>query len=156
MADINEVMNNLYSDIKAVGQEVGRRTGDALEISRLKLEHIKTKNRVRENYERLGEIVYGGYKNGEDVSDVIAVLYEQLDEDFAEIERIFAAINTVKAGYATYAEAEAMGEAEPCEAEKEPAEKPAADPEIEKEIDEMMEEAEEAAQKDEAFNIDAD
>lgn len=151
MADINEVMNNLYSDIKAVGQEVGRRTGDALEISRLKLEHIKVKNRVRENYERLGEIVYGGYKNGEDVSDVIAVLYEQLDEDFAEIERIFAAINTVKAGYATYAEAEAMGEAE-----KEPAEKPAADPEIEKEIDEMMEEAEEAAQKDEAFNIDAD
>ena len=103
MADINEIMNNLYSDLKAVGQEVGRRTGDAVELSRLKLEHLKLKNRVRGNYERLGEIVYGGYKNKEDVSDVIAVLYEQLDEDFANIERLFDAMNAVKAGYASYA-----------------------------------------------------
>lgn len=156
MADINEVMSNLYSDLKAVGQEVGRRTGDAVELSRLKLEHLKLKNRVRENYERLGEIVYGGYKNKEDVSDVIAVLYEQLDEDFASIERIFAAMNAVKAGYATYAEAEAMGEAEPFEAEKEPAEEAPTDSEIEKEIDEMMDEAEEAAKADAALDIDAD
>ena len=134
MADINEVLSNLCSDLKAVGQEVGRRTGDAVELSRLKLEHLKLKNRVRDNYERLGEIIYGGYKNKEDVSDVIAVLYEQLDEDFAEIERLFAAMNAVKAGYATYAEAEAAGEAEP---EEEPSEEKKADPEIEKEIDEI-------------------
>lgn len=153
MADINEVLSNLCSDLKAVGQEVGRRTGDAVELSRLKLEHLKLKNRVRDNYERLGEIIYGGYKNKEDVSDVIAVLYEQLDEDFAEIERLFAAMNAVKAGYATYAEAEAAGEAEP---EEEPTEEKKADPEIEKEIDEMMDEAAEAAKAEDSLDIDAD
>lgn len=153
MADINEVLSNLCSDLKAVGQEVGRRTGDAVELSRLKLEHLKLKNRVRDNYERLGEIIYGGYKNKEDVSDVIAVLYEQLDEDFAEIERLFAAMNAVKAGYATYAEAEAVGEAEP---EEEPSEEKKADPEIEKEIDEMMDEAAEAARADDSLDVDAD
>ena len=153
MADINEVLSNLCSDLKAVGQEVGRRTGDAVELSRLKLEHLKLKNRVRDNYERLGEIIYGRYKNKEDVSDVIAVLYEQLDEDFAEIERLFAAMNAVKAGYATYAEAEAVGEAEP---EEEPSEEKKADPEIEKEIDEMMDEAAEAAKADDSLDVDAD
>lgn len=153
MADINEVLSNLCSDLKAVGQEVGRRTGDAVELSRLKLEHLKLKNRVRDNYERLGEIIYGGYKNKEDVSDVIAVLYEQLDEDFAEIERLFAAMNAVKAGYATYAEAEAVGEAEP---EEEFSEEKKADPEIEKEIDEMMDEAAEAAKADDSLDVDAD
>lgn len=153
MADINEVLSNLCSDLKAVGQEVGRRTGDAVELSRLKLEHLKLKNRVRDNYERLGEIIYGGYKNKEDVSDVIAVLYEQLDEDFAEIERLFAAMNAVKAGYATYAEAEAADEAEP---EEEPSEEKKADPEIEKEIDEMMDEAAEAAKAEDSLDIDAD
>lgn len=153
MADINEVLSNLCSDLKAVGQEVGRRTGDAVELSRLKLEHLKLKNRVRDNYERLGEIIYGGYKNKEDVSDVIAVLYEQLDEDFAEIERLFAAMNAVKAGYATYAEAEAAGEAEP---EEEPSEEKKADPEIEKEIDEMMDEAAEAAKHEDSLDVDAD
>ena len=153
MADINEVLSNLCSDLKAVGQEVGRRTGDAVELSRLKLEHLKLKNRVRDNYERLGEIIYGGYKNKEDVSDVIAVLYEQLDEDFAEIERLFAAMNAVKAGYASYAEAEAVGEAEP---EEEPSEEKKADPEIEKEIDEMMDEAAEVAKADDSHDVDAD
>lgn len=153
MADINEVLSNLCSDLKAVGQEVGRRTGDAVELSRLKLEHLKLKNRVRDNYERLGEIIYGGYKNKEDVSDVIAVLYEQLDEDFAEIERLFAAMNAVKAGYATYAEAEAAGEAEP---EEESSEEKKADPEIEKEIDEMMDEAAETAKAEDSLDIDAD
>lgn len=153
MADINEVLSNLCSDLKAVGQEVGRRTGDAVELSRLKLEHLKLKNRVRDNYERLGEIIYGGYKNKEDVSDVIAVLYEQLDEDFAEIERLFAAMNAVKAGYATYAEAEAAGEAEP---EEESSGEKKADPEIEKEIDEMMDEAAETAKADDSLDIDAD
>lgn len=153
MADINEVLSNLCSDLKAVGQEVGRRTGDAVELSRLKLEHLKLKNRVRDNYERLGEIIYGGYKNKEDVSDVIAVLYEQLDEDFAEIERLFAAMNAVKAGYASYAEAEAVGEAEP---EEESSEEKKADPEIEKEIDEMMDEAAEAAKADDSLDVDAD
>lgn len=153
MADINEVLSNLCSDLKAVGQEVGRRTGDAVELSRLKLEHLKLKNRVRDNYERLGEIIYGGYKNKEDVSDVIVVLYEQLDEDFAEIERLFAAMNAVKAGYATYAEAEAAGEAEP---EEKSSEEKKADPEIEKEIDEMMDEAAEAAKADDSLDIDAD
>ncbi len=153
MADINEVLSNLCSDLKAVGQEVGRRTGDAVELSRLKLEHLKLKNRVRDNYERLGEIIYGGYKNKEDVSDVIAVLYEQLDEDFAEIERLFAAMNAVKAGYASYAEAEAVGEAEP---EVAPSEEKKADPEIEKEIDEMMDEAAEAAKADDSLDVDAD
>lgn len=153
MADINEVLSNLCSDLKAVGQEVGRRTGDAVELSRLKLEHLKLKNRVRDNYERLGEIIYGGYKNKEDVSDVIAVLYEQLDEDFAEIERLFAAMNAVRAGYASYAEAEAVGEAEP---EVAPSEEKKADPEIEKEIDEMMDEAAEAAKADDSLDVDAD
>ena len=161
MADINEIMNNLYSDLKAVGQEVGRRTGDAVELSRLKLEHLKLKNRVRENYERLGEIVYGGYKNKEDVSDVIAVLYEQLDEDFANIERLFDAMNAVKAGYASYAEAKAADKDDDAdedhEAEDEPdGEENSADPEIEKEINEMMDEAEKAVKADEALDIDAD
>lgn len=157
MADINEVLSNLCSDLKAVGQEVGRRTGDAVELSRLKLEHLKLKNRVRDNYERLGEIIYGGYKNKEDVSDVIAVLYEQLDEDFAEIERLFAAMNAVKAGYATYAEAEAAGEAAgEAEPEEEPSEEKKTDPEIEKEIDEMMDEAAETAKADDSLDVDAD
>ena len=92
---------------------------------------------------------------------MIAVLYEQLDEDFANIERLFDAMNAVKAGYASYAEAKAADKDDDAdedhEAEDEPAgEENSADPEIEKEINEMMDEAEKAAKADEALDIDAD
>lgn len=164
MADINEIMNNLYSDIKAVGQEVGRRTGDAVELSKLKLEHLKVKNRIKENYARLGEVIYGGYKNEENVSDVIAVLYEQLDDDFEELEQIFNSMNCVKAGYSAYSEAKTCCEEEdpePCEdgeaencliAEESEAEKA----EIETEVEEIFEEVEASAKSDDGFNINED
>lgn len=167
MADINKIMNNLYSDIKAVGQEVGRRTGDAVELSKLKLEHLKVKNRIKEDYERLGEIVYGGYKNEEDVSDVIAVLYEQLDEDFEELEQIYSAINCVKAGYSVYSEANAAFEEEQAEpapdentdtnliSEISEAAKDAKE-EIEDEIEEIFEEAESFVKNNDELDINED
>ena len=90
--------DNILNDLKAVTDEVGKKANETFEISKLSLERAKIKSRVQQNYQRLGEIVYGGHKNDEDVSDIVAVLYEQLDDDFARIEEIYNEICAVKAG----------------------------------------------------------
>lgn len=91
--------DDILSDLKALTDEGVRKASEAYEISKLKLEKLKVNQRISENYERLGEIVYGGYKNKEDVSDVTAVIYEQLDDDFARIEEIYSQINEIKSLY---------------------------------------------------------
>lgn len=90
--------DNLLDDLKAVTDEVGKKAGETLEISKLSLERARIRGRIQQNYRRLGEVIYGGYKNGEDVSDVVAVLYEQLDEDFERVEEIYNTICAIKAG----------------------------------------------------------
>lgn len=90
--------DNILTSLMAATEEVGKKANETIEISKLNVERAKVKNRVRENYQRLGEIVYGGYKNEEDVSDITAVLFEQLDEDFDRIEDIYNQICAIKAG----------------------------------------------------------
>ena len=91
--------DNLLDDLKSVTDEVGKKAGETLEISKLSLERARIRGRIQQNYRRLGEVIYGGYKNGEDVSDVVAVLYEQLDEDFERVEEIYNTICAIKAGW---------------------------------------------------------
>ncbi len=106
MSNFDNILNSLYSDIKAMTEEVGKKAEETIEVSKLNLERSKLKKRVQENYQRLGEIIYGGYKNEEDVSDVVAVLYKQLDEDFERIEDIYNEICSVKNGVDVYVTSE--------------------------------------------------
>ena len=135
--------DNILNDLKAVTDEVGKKANETFEISKLSLERAKIKSRVQQNYQRLGEIVYGGHKNDEDVSDIVAVLYEQLDDDFARIEEIYNEICAVKAG---------AGVADVCEDEFDDMDEEAAEAEqllLEMEAEEP-EEAEEPAEAEEA------
>ena len=131
--------DNILNDLKAVTDEVGKKANETFEISKLSLERAKIKSRVQQNYQRLGEIVYGGHKNDEDVSDIVAVLYEQLDDDFARIEEIYNEICAVKAG---------AGVADVCEDEFDDMDEEAA--EAEQLLLEMEAEAAEAEEPEEA------
>lgn len=130
--------DNILNDLKAVTDEVGKKANETFEISKLSLERAKIKSRVQQNYQRLGEIVYGGHKNDEDVSDIVAVLYEQLDDDFARIEEIYNEICAVKAG---------AGVADVCEDEFDDMDEEAA--EAEQLLLEMEAEAEEPEEAEE-------
>lgn len=109
--------DNLLDDLRSVTDEVGKKAGNALEISRLSLERTKIQGRIRESYRRLGEIVYGGYKNGEDVSKAAFAVYEQLDRDFERVEDIYNTICALKAGVDVAMDEDFSGEGDEPEGE---------------------------------------
>lgn len=96
MNEFGDFVKGLYDDIKNATKTAAEKTQEAVEISKLRVEHMKLKGRIQSNYENLGEIVYGGYKNSEDVSDAVNVLFEQLDDDFSRIEEIYEEIENIK------------------------------------------------------------
>lgn len=102
MSEFDEIMKDLGSDIRLMAGEVEKKTTKTVNISKLRMERIKIRRRISENYRCLGEVVYGGVKNNEDVSDVTKVIYEQLDDDFARIEEIYSEIEELKLGDAKY------------------------------------------------------
>lgn len=153
MSDFDDVMKDLRSDIKTMADEVGKKTNETVEVSKLRMERMKLKNRVKSNYQRLGEVIYGGRKNQEDVSDVTSVLYSQLDTDFARIEQIYDEIRVTKAKYAEAYTENAEGGTEPDFGDKV---EDAAEKAAETVSDAAETIADEVSSKKDDFNVDAD
>ncbi|MBQ7875449.1 MAG: hypothetical protein IJ306_09920 [Oscillospiraceae bacterium] len=98
MSEFDDFIRGLGSDIRNAAEQVGKKAEETFEISKRKAEKVKLKGHVQNLYQRLGEITYGGIKNGEDVSEETGAIIEQLDAVFERIEELFDEINAIKNG----------------------------------------------------------
>ena len=98
MSEFDNFIRGIGSDIKTAAEQVGKKAEETFEISKRRVEKIKLKGKIQASYEKLGELVYGSIKNGEDVEEEVAVIVEQLDADFERVSEIFAEINAIKNG----------------------------------------------------------
>ena len=98
MSEFDDFIRGIGSDIKNAAEQVGKKAEETFEISKRKAEKVKLKGHVQSLYQRLGEITYGGMKNGEDVSEETNAIIGQLDAVFERIEELFDEINAIKNG----------------------------------------------------------
>ena len=127
MSDFDDIIKGLRSDLKNASKQVEKKTNETIEISKLRVEKMKLKGKIQSCYEELGELVYGGYKNEEDIEEGKKALFEELDADFERIEEIYREVEAIKAGKALQKEEEDK---------------------IQEELDDMIEEAFEEADED--------
>ena len=59
---------------------------------------MKLKGHIQSLYQQLGELTYGGMKNGDDVSEETNELIAKLDAAFVRIEELYEEINEIKNG----------------------------------------------------------
>ena len=86
MSEFDDFIRGIGSDIKNVAEKVGKKAEETFEISKRQAEKMKIKGHIQSLYQQLGELTYGGMKNGDDVSEETAALIEQLDKAFFRIE----------------------------------------------------------------------
>ncbi len=98
MSEFDDFIRGLGSDIKTAAEHVSKKAEETFEISRRRAERMKIKGHIQSLYQRLGELTYGGMKNGEDVSEEAGAYVAQLDEAFARIEELYEEINAIKNG----------------------------------------------------------
>lgn len=98
MSEFDDFIRGIGSDIKAAAEQVGKKAEETFEISKRRAEKMKIKGHIQSLYQKLGELTYGGMKNGEDVSAETAEIIAQLDEAFARVEELFDEINAIKNG----------------------------------------------------------
>ncbi len=98
MSEFDDFIRGLGSDIKVAAEQVGKKAEETFEISKRKAEKMKLKGHAQSLYQRLGEITYGGMKNGDDVSEETAEIIEKLDAVFERIEELYDEINAIKNG----------------------------------------------------------
>ena len=64
--------DDLLLKAKTVANAAGKKTGELVEVSKLKLEAVQINSDIQKAYERLGSVVYEQEKTGADNNDLIA------------------------------------------------------------------------------------
>jgi uncharacterized coiled-coil DUF342 family protein len=98
MSEFDDFIRGIGSDIKNAAEQVSKKAEETFEISKLKAERMKIKGHIQALYQQLGELTYGGIKNGEDVSEETNEIINKLDEAFVRIEELFEEINEIRNG----------------------------------------------------------
>lgn len=91
-------INNLFHRAKEVANAAGKKTGSAVELSKLKLQIMQLRSQIQSTYERIGILVYEQQKTGTDNGEIIAVCIKEVDEYLVRINEINAAISLIKDG----------------------------------------------------------
>ena len=98
MSEFDNFIRGLGSDIKNAAEQVSKKAEETFEISKRRAEKVRLKGDIQKNYQKLGELIYGGLKNDVDVQNEMLDIVEKLDEDFERITQLFEEINAIKAG----------------------------------------------------------
>lgn len=84
MATFEDVMFR----VKDVAETAGKKTGELVELGKLKLKMAELRHEIAGAHEGLGRLVYHGQKSGENVDDMVAACVEHIDELNAELAEL--------------------------------------------------------------------
>ena len=82
MANINEFINTA----KELADLAGKKAGEAVEVSKLKINNVKINGELQKTYEKLGAFVYKYKKNGEVNDELIDMCVKEIDDLLSALE----------------------------------------------------------------------
>ena len=82
MANINEFINTA----KDLADLAGKKAGEAVEVSKLKINNVKINGEIQKTYEKLGAFVYKFQKSGEANDELIQMCVKEIDDLMAALE----------------------------------------------------------------------
>lgn len=75
-----------------------KKTGTAVELSKLKLQMMQLRSQMQSTYERVGILTYEQHKTGTDNGELISVCIKEIDSLLVQINDLNAAITTIRDG----------------------------------------------------------
>ena len=92
MANINEFINTA----KELADLAGKKAGEAVEVSKLKINNVKINGELQKTYEKLGAFVYKYKKNGEVNDELIDMCVKEIDDLLSALEANEQKINETR------------------------------------------------------------
>ncbi|MEG1995905.1 MAG: hypothetical protein RR036_00175 [Oscillospiraceae bacterium] len=83
---MNSVFDNFIEKAKNIVDATTQKTGEVVEISKLKMDCVKLHNELRNLYEKLGCAVYHLVKNDYKNDDLVESLTEEIDEQLKQLK----------------------------------------------------------------------
>ena len=74
--------------VKSFGKTVGKKTGVAVDITRLKVSAAEINKEISRRYEALGRIIYDSQKSGTDISGITGECVKSIDALYARLDDV--------------------------------------------------------------------
>lgn len=81
-------VDSVISTTKNVAATAGKKTDEAIRISKLKMKKSQLKSDMKSKYEKLGALVYEMAKSGEKETEAFDALISEIDAAAAELEDV--------------------------------------------------------------------
>lgn len=92
------VVENALIKARQIAGVATRKTGNAVEVSKLKLQAVQINSMIQSTYERIGTLTYDQEKSGIDNQEIIAVCIREVDNLFVSLNEVNEKIHQYKAG----------------------------------------------------------
>jgi hypothetical protein len=92
----NDFINEVADKANCAAEYAGKKVGVAVDVTKLKIKVLETKNEIEKTYVEIGKLSYGGVKKGVDNSEKIALRHEKLDSLFEALDSLNAEIASVR------------------------------------------------------------
>lgn len=92
----NTFLDEIVEKAREAAKLASRKTGEAVEISKYKLESIHISNEVKKLYEQLGASVYSMVKGGYDNPELVEGLTEEIDALLLHLDAVAEKISEMR------------------------------------------------------------
>lgn len=89
-------LDNVINTTKNAAATAGKKTDEALRISKLKVKTTQLNNEIKDKYEKLGALVYEMAKSGNKDNDAFDALIEEIDAANGELADIGRQLDELK------------------------------------------------------------
>ncbi len=105
-------MEEVICKAKELAETAGKKTGELVNLGKLKLEAAETERAIGAKLEAIGGTVYEAHKNGVSADETLALLFEEVDELKAKAADLNEKIDDLR----RTKHCNACGKNNPCEA----------------------------------------
>jgi hypothetical protein len=91
-------LDTMTTKAKQLAGIASKKTGEAVEISKLKVQASQINSMMRSTYERIGTLIYDQEKTGVDNYDIVMVCISEIDAQLSKLSDINARIAAIKSG----------------------------------------------------------
>lgn len=93
---MNNTFDSFLEKAKDIYDVASKKTGEMVEVSKLKLECVKVNKDIKGLYEKLGSCVYSMIKSNYENQDVIDSIKEEIDENIEKLAELNAKLGELK------------------------------------------------------------
>ena len=82
------IFDEVVSRVKDVAESAGKKTGELVELGKVKIRIAELRREIAGAHEGLGRLIYDSRKSGENVEDMIDACVDHISELYADLEEL--------------------------------------------------------------------